>query len=590
MPETTRVDILVVDDNPSNLAALEALLGEFPCTVVRALSGVEALRYLLEHDVALVLLDVQMPELDGFETARLIRQRRRSQHTPIIFVTAYPSETPDVLRAYELGAVDFLFKPIVPQVLRAKVAALLELQQRARVVAEQAELLRQHERREHAQALEQQRRSWEEESLKRQIEEERRSTIELARRAAELTSTVSQLERAERELTRINQELAEADRRKDEFLAVLAHELRNPLAPIVSSIDLLRRRVEVERDSVGERALSTMDRQLRHLVHLVDDLLDVARINSGKIALRKQPLDARTAAEQAVNGCRPVFEARGQTVELETGDQAAVVSADPVRLGQVISNLLHNAARYTPEGGRIEISLAPDGDEVVLRVRDSGQGIPEQHLPHVFDMFFQQSANSSGLGVGLSLVKRLVELHGGQVSVTSDGAGKGAEFCVRLPSSDAEMAAQPSSTPPLPELDPLRIVVVDDNDDIRDLIAQLLTGHGHSVTLAPNGAQGLELIERLRPDAAIVDLGLPDLDGWSVAREVRARLAGNGPRLIAMSGYGQESDRQLAREAGFDVHLVKPANIQAILSALADTRRRPSLNDSHPPTHARIHD
>jgi two-component system, sensor histidine kinase len=561
-------DILIVDDKPANLAAMEAILGEFPSQSVRALSGADALRHLLAQDFALVLLDVQMPEMDGFETARLIRQRQRSRHTPIIFLTAFPSDDRDILRAYQLGAVDFLFKPIIPEVLRAKVTVLLELQRRTREIARQAELLREHERREHERKLAEERRRWEAEALRRQMEEERRATVELAKRAAELTRTVTDLERAERELLRMNKELAKVDRRKDEFLAVLAHELRNPLAPVVAGIDLLR--TELPSDARGERALralDTMDRQLRHLKRLVDDLLDVSRINSGKIELRKQLVAVKDVLQQAIAAARPAIESRKHQLELDLTAAPISIDADGVRLTQVFSNLLHNAARYTPPGGTIRVSVEQDDGALVARIADSGQGIPDELAGRVFDMFVQESRGGEGLGVGLALVKRLVELHGGSVAVSSGGVGCGSEFSVRLPGASSTLVAVESQ--PTPEASPMRIVVVDDNDDIRDLVAELLVTHGHSVSQAGTGRAALELIQRIRPQAAIVDLGLPDLDGWSVARSVRETLHDLPILLVAMSGYGSDADRRRAVEAGFDAHIVKPAHIDDILRALS---------------------
>jgi two-component system, sensor histidine kinase len=562
-------DILIVDDKPANLAAIEAILGEFPSHSVRALSGAEALRHLLGQDFALILLDVQMPEMDGFETARLIRQRQRSRHTPIIFLTAFPSDDRDILRAYEIGAVDFMFKPIVPDVLRAKVGVLLELQRRTREIARQAELLREHERREHERTLAEERRRWEAEALRRQMEEERRATIELAKRAAELTRTVTDLERAERELTRMNKQLAKLDRRKDEFLAVLAHELRNPLAPVVAGIDLLRRELpSLQPEQAPARALDSMQRQVAHLKRLVDDLLDVSRINSGKIELRKQPVAVAQVVEQAIAAARPAIDARQHVLEVDLSAAPAAIDADGVRLTQVISNLLHNAARYTPPGGTIRVSVEQDGEHVIVRVADSGQGIAPDALERVFDMFMQQTRGGEGLGVGLALVKRLVELHGGTVGVKSDGLGCGSEFHVRLPGASASAVA-PTQGPTAPEARPMRIVVVDDNDDIRELVAELLATHGHSVSRAGTGRAALELIEKLRPQAAIVDLGLPDVDGWSVARSVRQTLQDLPIFLVAMSGYGSDADRKRTTEAGFDAHIVKPAHIDEILRALS---------------------
>ena len=564
-------EILVVDDNRANLVAIQAALFGLGGRVVTASSGPEALRRLLERDFALLILDVQMPTMDGFETARLIRARQRSRHTPIIFVTAHHRDDRDVSQAYQLGAVDFLFKPIVPEILRAKATVFLQLQERTREVARQSQLLREHERRRHELELAEARRRWEEDALRRRMESERRIAADMARRADELARTVAELERAERELTRMNRALAEADRRKDEFLAVLAHELRNPLAPIVNSLGVLKLLLGDAPDPGVRRAEEAIERQTRHLTRLVDDLLDMSRINSGKIELRTERLRLNDIVSQAVALAQPSIEQRRHELRVHLLESGGEVVADAVRLAQVLSNLLNNAARYTEPGGVIELTCAQDETHARVTVRDSGRGIPPELLDKVFDMFVQEQSGGGGLGIGLSLVRSLVRLHGGTVTVASDGLNRGSAFTIELPRAGTQQSLQPSELPsPLPPALPRRVVVVDDNQDVRETLGELLRGWGHEVVLAADGAEGVDRILEFRPDVALVDLGLPVLDGYGVALAVRAAQR-DAPRtrLIAVSGFGRDADKQRALESGFDMHLVKPAAAEALLRALA---------------------
>ncbi len=560
-------DILVVDDNPSNLLAIQTALENTGCRVVKAHSGPEALRCLLRQDFALILLDVQMPTMDGFQTARLIRERKRSRATPIIFVTAYGREEGEVMQAYALGAVDFLFKPIVPDVLRAKAAVFLELERRTPEVARQSALLREHERRQHQAALEEERRRWEAEVLRRQMEEERRIAAETARKADELARTVAEKERVQQQLTLSNQQLAEADRRKDEFLAVLAHELRNPLAPIVTSLELLRLRLPTEDHSVA-RVRDTMDRQVMHLSRLVDDLLDVSRISSGKIELRKENTELSEIIRQAVNTSQPLITKRKQELEVSLSETPIFMDADSVRLTQVVSNLLNNASRYTDIGGKLRLLVERDAGDVCIRVCDNGRGIPSELLPKIFEMFVQENKGGGGLGLGLTLVKRLVELHNGSVEAKSDGAGKGSEFIVRLSITHQIEDGKASSVEDLePMTRLLNVVLVEDNPDIRETVSQLLRVWGHTVELAGDGESGIRAIVEQAPDVALVDIGLPECDGYVVARSVREQL-GSDVRLVAMTGYGQAEDRRRAEEAGFDAHLIKPATAESLRKVL----------------------
>jgi two-component system, sensor histidine kinase len=546
--DSPSVDILVVDDNAANLLAMEAALGLVGGRVVRAHSGEEALRMLLDHDFALILLDVQMPSLGGFETARLIRERRRSRHTPIIFVTAHDRDEQDVLAAYKLGAVDFLFKPVVAEILQSKVGVFVELQRRTMQVTRQSELLREHERRAHERTLEEERRRWEEEALRRKVVE-----------------------------------MAEADKRKDEFLAVLGHELRNPLSAIVVGCELLTRKLASTPgvDEAVLRARDRIDRQAQHLRRLVDDLLDLARINSGKIELKKSFTSIQHVVEQAVVSTLPSIEEHGHKLTVELPPEPVTLWADPDRLIQIIANLLNNSARYTDDGGSIVVTGRVRGEDGLLEIRvsDNGRGIGPELLPRVFDIFFQEQGRGTGhgLGLGLTIVKRLVAMHQGAVVAASAGAGQGSTFTITLPlhpargtaEIPAEIPASRGTAAPSPSAKSLSIVLVEDNADMRESLKELLIGLGHSVHTANDGGSGVELILRLEPDVAIVDLGLPVLDGYRVAQQVRSRLGRERVRLVAMTGYGQDADRARSREAGFDTHLVKPADMSAVIEILS---------------------
>jgi two-component system, sensor histidine kinase len=532
-------DILVVDDNPANVVAIEAALGELGARVARAHSGGEALRILLERDFALVLLDVKMPTMDGFETARMIRARKRSSHTPIIFITAHGRDDREVHAAYALGAVDFLFKPVIPEVLRAKATVFVELQSRTAEVARQAEQIREHERREHERSLEEERSRWEAEALLRQMEQ-----------------------------------LAEADRRKDQFLALLGHELRNPLAPIMAGLELLRQRFS-EPDTLIDpgikRTRDIIERQSHHLARLVDDLLDISRISSGKIELRRAPVAIQEIVETAISTSRPILDERRHQLQVHLPEQPLQVCGDTVRLVQVLANLLNNAARYTPDCGTISIDCEQKGEQLELRVRDNGRGIGPEFMSRVFDAFSQEEARpGSGLGLGLSVVRQLVVMHDGSVAVKSDGQGKGSEFLVRLPLDRSNKAVDvPAQTAETSPVRPLSIVLIDDSEDIRELMADLFRGWGHHVEVAADGESGSELALRSQPDVAFVDIGLPRIDGYTVAEQLRTQLSRERLRLVAMTGFGQESDKRRALEAGFDLHIVKPASIEALKRALA---------------------
>jgi signal transduction histidine kinase len=389
--------------------------------------------------------------------------------------------------------------------------------------------------------------------------------VEAVRRRAELEGEV-----AERQ--RLTDALADADRRKDEFLAVLGHELRNPLAPIRNAVLLLRRLGTA--DPEVRRSTDLIDRQVQAMSRLVDDLLDVSRIRSGKVKLQREPVDLAAAVARGVETARPLIDARGHELKVALPPEPVRLEADPTRLAQVIGNLLTNAAKYTPEGGHIGLSVERHPGDVVLRVRDDGVGIGADFLPHVFDLFTQDdhspARSGGGLGIGLTLVKTLVELHGGHVAARSDGPDKGSEFVVWLPAPDRPAPAERRSEWGVRRLaPPRRVLVVDDNVDAAESLATLLRVERHEVYTAHDGPTALATAEAFRPEVVLLDIGLPQMDGYEVARRLRARAGFEKALLVALTGYGQEEDRRRAAEAGFDAYLVKPADPLALHELLA---------------------
>ncbi|WP_437498463.1 ATP-binding response regulator [Sorangium sp. So ce1099] len=363
-----------------------------------------------------------------------------------------------------------------------------------------------------------------------------------------------------------------ADRRKNEFLAMLGHELRNPMAAILTATTVLN--TPDEDPEAAAYAAAVVERQVRHMARLVDDLLDVARISQGKIALRTEVVDVSLVLQQSIETSRRLIEAGRHELHLSLAEGLPPVMGDATRLEQVFCNLLNNAAKYTPPGGHIWLSARGDDGEVVVSVRDTGVGIPPELLPNVFEVFVQgdQSLHRArgGIGVGLALVKRLVELHGGSCSCASAGTGMGAEFVVRLPAlRDEGAAAGAREREPAARGERLRVAVVDDNHDAAHLLAVSLRRWGHDVVVAHDGLEALELVRRARPDVAVLDIGLPGIDGFELARRLRREPALDGCTLIAASGYGQEVDRQRASDAGFDHHLLKPVEPAALLKLLA---------------------
>jgi signal transduction histidine kinase/DNA-binding response OmpR family regulator len=661
-PVEDRVNILVVDDLDEKLLVYRTILEELGQNVVTARSGSEALAQVLKTDFAVILLDVQMPDMDGFEAAALIRRRRKSMHTPIIFLTAY-SDDIRTSAGYAHGAVDYMTTPVVPEVLRAKVSVFVELHRMTRRVLRQAE-----ER--VALAEERSKRSAAEDANRRlallaragavlgrsldpmvtaldaaklaipviataaitvltrpdsplwaTVEATCETDGSLAERAGTRDSTDpalatrvdrvldgEQFDWSERELilplrardstigamilsrdaaaapfdtsdrtvaealvaraaiaidnARLYESIQAADRHKNEFLSMLAHELRNPLAPILNASEILR--LAVPDNLQVQWARTIIARQMSHLVRLVDDLLDVSRITSGKIRLSLGPVKLDEVIADAVEASRSAFERAGHVLDVHYPDDAVWLHGDAARLTQVFTNLLNNAAKYTDPGGQVCVNVECEPEQAVIRVKDTGIGIAPDMLHSIFDLFTQAGRTldraQGGLGIGLSLVRRLVTKHGGTVSAFSEGPGKGTEITVRLPLGPAPN--DPGFAQPVAEADirNLVILIVDDHVDGAGSLAVLLRTMCRAVYVAHRGVTGLELAMEHRPDAIILDLGLPEMNGYDLAKELRSRSETRRIPLIALSGYGRDEDVIRSRDAGIGWHLVKPVD------------------------------
>ena len=367
--------------------------------------------------------------------------------------------------------------------------------------------------------------------------------------------------------------LRTTNRYKDEFLAILAHELRNPLAPLRNAIEILNLKVPPSPDTTS--ALSVIDRQMKQMTRLIDDLMDLSRITRNKLELQMKRVKLADVVHVALETSQPLIEAGGHSFTLQMPGEPIMVDADAARLSQAISNLLNNAAKFTPGGGHITLRVEREGDEAVLRIRDTGIGIPAEALPVIFEMFAQGDhtleRSRAGLGVGLTLVRRLVELHGGAVEARSEGRNLGAEFVVRLPAPRKAGARARGESPASDREAPttsLRILVVDDNVDAAATMAELLAMYGHDVRTAFDGLQALEEMNGFKPDVVVLDIGMPKMNGYTVAKRIRERMDEAQPLLIAVTGWGQEEDRMRSKAAGFDHHLVKPVDPSELLALL----------------------
>jgi signal transduction histidine kinase len=535
------VNILMVDDQPAKLLVYEAMLGDLGENLIKANTAREALAHLLKDDVAVVLMDVSMPDVDGFELATMIRHHPRCQRTAIIFVSAIHLSDIDMVKGYETGAVDYVSVPVIPEVLRAKVRVFIELHRKT------AELNR----------------------LNEELEARVRA------RTTDLESSLRLLRERESRLRLQGEALAQADRRKDEFLAMLAHELRNPLAPIRNAVELMRRGAKTEKEFAWIRDI--VDRQVTHLMRLVDDLLDASRISRGKMALTRSVVDLNRLTADAVESIRgPGGEAR--EIILSPAAEAVYVDADAVRLTQVVLNLLNNAIKFTPKNGRIALTIDRHQDYVELSVKDTGRGIAANDLARVFEMFYQGAAakggGEGGLGLGLTLVQQLVEMHGGSVRAQSPGPGMGSEFSVRLPvvSGPLQESLTAGDLQSGKRSSKRRILVVDDNRDAVESLAELLRMDGNEVRVAFDGEAAIKAASRFDPDIVLLDIGMPIVDGYTAAQTIRRNAVRRDLLLVAMTGWGHAEDKGRAMEAGFDAHLVKPVAIESLLDLFSSRK------------------
>jgi signal transduction histidine kinase len=536
-----KVNILMVDDQPSRLLTYRSILEGLDQNLIGVNSGVAALQFLLKEECAVVLLDVRMPGMDGFETAALIHEHPRHHRIPIIFVTGAVDSEMDRLNAYKLGAIDFVSVPIVPEILRSKVSILVELYRHRR--------------------------------------ELQRANVAMARdNASQHAQYTRQLELLNLDLQQANEALKAADQHKDEFLAILAHELRNPLASIRSAADLIAR--EALHNPVLTWSRDVIDRQTGQLTRLVEDLLDVSRIKQGTLKLAMSCHQIGDIVERAVETVQSAINERGHCLTVQCEDRAAVVEGDRTRMVQVLSNLLSNAAKYMDPQGHICLVVKVDGPFVELRVADTGIGIAPHALPKLFTLFTRVHENThaspSGTGIGLALVRQIVELHGGQVSARSEGVGCGSEFTVRLPLASGQRQGEfaPStvaSSHPVTR----RILIADDNQDALRGLAMLLELEGHEVRTSADGVDALAQAHAWRPEIVILDIGMPGLDGYQVASQIRKLAWSRDMTLIALSGWGQLQDREKALECGFDIHLSKPVGIDALCTVIGTTERTP---------------
>jgi signal transduction histidine kinase len=547
IPET--VNILIVDDEPRNLSVLESILDD-PCyRLVRANSGDDALLALMADEFALLVLDVQMPGMTGFELAQLVKERRKTARIPIIFLTAFYNEDQHILEGYGSGAVDYLHKPVNPAVLKSKVAVFAELHKKGREL-ERANRM-----------------------LLAEVAERRRAEARLSELNASLDQRVTERTAA---LQASEERLRETGRRKDEFLATLAHELRNPLAPVRNAIHFLKLRGPGTSDV--QWASDVIDRQVHGMARLIDDLMDISRINQGRIELRRKTVALDAILADAVETIQPQIDGSGHKLTVLQPPAKLLVDADRARMAQAFMNLLSNAAKYTDPGGQIELRVVSEGGMAAVSVRDNGMGIAPHRLDEVFEMFSQEepalARSRGGLGIGLALTRRLVQMHGGTVAARSEGPGKGSEFLVRIPILGAQAQAAPQPAPAqavATSAGGLRILVADDNEDAAESLGVLLEVMGHEVRRVHDGEAAVQEAAGFDPHLVLLDIGMPKLNGYETCRMIREQAAGAGRTLVAVTGWGQPQDVQKARDAGFDRHMVKPLDIDELVK-LIDAR------------------
>jgi PAS domain S-box-containing protein len=692
-----KANILLVDDQPARLLSYEVVLRNLGENLVHARSGIEALKLVMAQEFAVILLDVNMPEMDGYETASLIHQHPRYEKVPIIFVTGVHITDFDRLRGYKLGAFDYVYLPIVPEILRAKVAVLVELFNKRRelqqvnaelaqtndALAEANSTLRTEKEREldklnkslfgANEALIATNRQLHVETVHRKEAQEALEQSAAVLRAVNentqvlifakdldgrvimanpaaigaigktiddvkgktdrefLASDESALAIMENDRSVINSNrpavfeetvdwpngrriylstkspnhdangtslgiisvlvditdqkniestLKLADQRKDEFLAMLAHELRNPLAPLRMVAELMGSSDKLS--SRHDEMLQIMRHQVDVLVRLVDDLMEVSRITRGKILLQKRVADLNQVIRDAVEISRPLIDGARHELEIKLPSSPLLLNLDEIRIAQVIANLLNNAAKYTPDGGHIVIKAYAENGRAVISVIDNGIGISAALLPQLFELFVQGEVllhrAKGGLGIGLALVRDLVNLHGGFVLARSEGLGHGSEFLIHLPMGPAEnlvLSDNVAYAPPSPrELSHERVLVVDDNESACLAVKMALELLGANTLVAPDGPSALLRLEEFQPTLVLLDLGLPGMDGHEVARRIRSSKSISQPMLVAVTGWGHDHMRAASKEAGIDQHLVKPIGIRDLEQLLAGMHAR----------------
>ena len=692
-----KANILIVDDRADKLIVFKTVLEDLGDNLVMMRSGEEALLWLLKNDCAVILLDINMPGMDGFETAQLVRSRPKSAHIPIIFITGHAQEV-HAMRGYSLGAVDYILSPVLPVVLRSKVAVFVQLFKLAQQIQRKADerVALAHEQAARAAAEESMRDatflaeaskilgssldvnsvmvsattllipkfgdisaialSQESGMLPRVLYAPKEEGDALGRNAVWLAAVDEIIKTGQPRLIEdyaqfskaascdanvppdaiaqlimvplmargkvlgtlsvgigpartafdpakialvtdiaghvgmaldnclLFKEIQDANQRNNEFLATLSHELRNPLAPMRNAIYSMHLAGLWTPDSLKFKGI--IERQLEHMTHLVDDLLDVARITRGKIQLRTEQVDLVEKIHRVLDTCRPLMEKAGHHLKISMPPHPVWTKGDRVRLQQIFENILGNAIKYTDPRGHIEVSLKVEHEQAVTVIQDTGVGIAADMIPRIWEMFVQVDTSPdrtrNGLGIGLSLARQLVHLHGGSIECTSPGAGKGSTFTVRLPTVSPGLAnvsdvgvTQSNAGPSIAG----RILIVDDNQDSAQSLGVLLGKWGHDVELAYDGPSALEIARTFRPELVFLDIGMPRMNGYEVARRLRedARLAGT--RFIVLSGYGAEVDHIRSKEAGFDHHLVKPVDprrlpevITSVLSARQHAR------------------
>jgi signal transduction histidine kinase len=512
-----RPRVLVVEDNRDmNDFVAQCLRREYD--VISAFDGGEGLALALESRPAVIVSDIMMPKVSGVEMIAAIRKRPELEHVPIVLLSAKADEGLMVELLGD-GAQDFIVKPFSEKELLVRVRNLVRVEQ------------------------------------------------------------------AREEVVALRETAESANRAKDQFLAMLGHELRNPLSPILTALQVMKLR-----GSPGaERERAVIERQVNHLTRLVDDLLDVSRIARGMIELKLAPVEMAEVVSKAIEMASPLYEQRKHRLAVDVMPHGLAVHGDAIRLSQIVSNLLMNAAKYTPSGGNITVGAARVGDEVELFVRDDGIGIAQDILPRVFELFVQAEQEldrpQGGLGIGLSIVKNLVERHGGSVSATSEGLGKGSQFVIRLPTAPTLAArcsdgARAEAAPPATRAtgnDP-RVLIVDDNEDGAEIMVDAVTSMGYEARLAYDAPAALRVAAEFLPAIAFLDIGLPVMNGYELAARLREIPGLSQIRLIAVTGYGQESDRAKARAAGFHHHLVKPIDLDQIAALLRNDSRESSLS------------